>query len=240
MPRRASARAPAPVAPVMARLARAIRGLTVPTVEQIARERRDDPFRVLVATMLSAQTRDQVTELAARRLFRVAATPAALARLPIGQIEQLIYPVSFYRQKARAVRATCQLLVERHGGRVPKTIEELMALPGVGRKTATLVLIAAHRRDDYICVDTHVHRLAHRLGWARTRTPEQTEQVLYHIVPRRFWPVVNRYLVTWGQHVCRPVYPLCDKCVLADLCPRIGVVGRSGSARPIGRSRAAS
>lgn len=195
----------------------------MPAVEQLARTRADDPFRVLIATMLSAQTRDSVTERAARRLFRVARSPRTMARLPVDRIARLIYPVSFYRQKARAVQAACRLLVERHHGRVPDTLEALMALPGVGRKTATLVLIVGHRRRDYICVDTHVHRIANRLGWVATRTPVQTEQALYRLVPRRFWSVVNLYLVTWGQNVCRPVYPLCGSCVLADLCPRVGV-----------------
>jgi endonuclease-3 len=224
----------------MTRLARATDGLTVPTVEQVARDRPDDPFRVLIATMLSAQTRDAVTEAACRRLLRVAGTPQAMAELPVGRIERLIYPVSFYRQKARSVRRTCRLLVERHGGSVPTTLEALLALPGVGRKTATLVLIAGYRRTDYICVDTHVHRIANRLGWVSTRTPAQTERALYRLVPRRFWPRVNLYLVTWGQHVCRPVYPRCGTCVLADLCPRVGV-GRPRAVPPTaesGRARA--
>lgn len=221
----------APVAPVMRRLARAISGLAVPTIEQIAREPSADPFRVLIGTMLSAQTRDSVTAAACRRLFRVARTPRTMARLSVGRIARLVYPVSFYRQKARAVHATCRLLLAGYQGKVPATLEALLTLPGVGRKTATLVLIAGHRRPDYICVDTHVHRIANRLGWVATRTPAQTEQALYRIVPRRLWALVNLYLVTWGQNVCRPVYPLCGSCVLADLCPRIGV----GDAR---RSRA--
>ncbi|HWP99278.1 MAG TPA: endonuclease III [Vicinamibacterales bacterium] len=213
----------APVAAVMRRLARAIDGLELPAVEKIAREQRDDPFRVLVATMLSAQTRDEVTAEASRRLFRVARTPRAIARLDTRAIERLIYPVSFYRTKARHLKATCRVLLERHGGRVPSTMEELVALPGVGRKTANLVLIVGHGSRRNICVDTHVHRIANRLGWVRTRTPDETEQALYRVSPPRWWPIINLYLVTWGQNVCRPLYPLCGRCVLADLCPRVGV-----------------
>jgi len=106
---------------------------------------------------------------------------------------------------------------------VPDTMEELLTLPGVGRKTANLVLILAHRSDENICVDTHVHRIANRLGWVQTRTPEQTEHALYRVTRRRWWPIINLYLVTWGQNVCRPVYPLCPQCVLLDICPRVGV-----------------
>lgn len=207
----------------MRRLAKAIDGLDEPAVEKIARDQQDDPFQVLIATMLSAQTKDAVTAAASARLFRVARTPRTVARLTEGQIRTLIYPVSFYRNKAVHVRRTCREILERFGGRVPSTMEELLTLPGVGRKTANLVLILAHRSQDNICVDTHVHRIANRLGWVRTKTPEETEHALYRVAPRRWWAVINLYLVTWGQNVCRPVYPLCPQCVLADVCPKIGV-----------------
>jgi endonuclease-3 len=188
-------------------------------VEKISAEHQEDPFRVLIATMLSAQTRDPVTHAASTRLFRVARTPKSMARLPAARIEQLIYPVSFYRNKAVHVQETCRQLMERFGGEVPGTMAELLTLPGVGRKTANLVLILSHASRDSICVDTHVHRIANRLGWVRTRTPDQTEAALYRVVPRRYWPQVNLYLVTWGQNVCRPVYPRCQGCVVAFLCP---------------------
>jgi endonuclease-3 len=212
----------------MRRLGKAIKGLDEPAVEKIAEEQQEDPFQVLVATMLSAQTRDPVTAEASRRLFKVARTPRTMAKLSVAEIEKLIYPVSFYRNKAVHVKQACQQLVERFGGRVPGTMEELLTLPGVGRKTANLVLILAHQSGDNICVDTHVHRISNRLGWVDTRTPEETEHALYRVVARRWWPVVNLYMVTWGQNVCRPVYPLCGGCAIADMCPRIGVtkVGR--------------
>lgn len=214
---------------VLGRLGRAISAMETPTVEKVARDEAGTPFRVLVATMLSAQTKDAVTEEASARLFAVAPTPEALARLPVSRIARLIYPVSFYRTKARHVKRTSEILVSRHGGVVPDDMEALLALPGVGRKTANLVLIVAHASRDRICVDTHVHRIANRLGWVRTRTPEETERALYVVAPRRWWADINLHLVTWGQNVCRPVYPLCGACVVERWCPRIGVtkVGRA-------------
>ena len=212
------------ISAVMTRLAMAIDGLDEPAVEKIAEDQGDDPFQVLIATMLSAQTRDPVTAAASARLFDVARTPAQMAKLPVKRIERLIYPVSFYRHKAVHVRDACRQILDRFDGRVPSTMSELLTLPGVGRKTANLVLILAHRSSDNICVDTHVHRISNRLGWVRTRTPEETEHALYAVAPKRWWAVINLFLVTWGQNVCRPVYPVCGSCAIADLCPRIGVV----------------
>jgi endonuclease-3 len=208
---------------VMRALARAIDDLDLPAVEKIAEESREEPFDVLIATMLSAQTRDAVTAAATARLFAAARTPPTIAKLTVKQIEKLIYPVSFYRHKAKHVKETCRLLVDRFGGRVPGTMEELLTLPGVGRKTANLVLILSFRSVENICVDTHVHRISNRLGWVRTRTPEETEQALYAATQRRWWPYINLYLVTWGQNVCRPIYPRCGACVIREHCPRIGV-----------------
>lgn len=213
----------APVPIVMRRLAKAIDGLDEPAVEKIAKDQQEDPFQVLIATMLSAQTRDSVTATASARLFRVARTPRSMARLSRAGIQKLIYPVSFYRHKAVHVKETCRQIVTRFAGRVPSTMDELLTLPGVGRKTANLVLILAHSSQDNICVDTHVHRISNRMGWVKTRTPDETERALYRATARRWWPIINLYLVTWGQNVCRPVYPLCPQCVLADVCPKLGV-----------------
>ena len=207
----------------MRRLGRAIDGLDEPAVEKIAKDQQEDPFQVLIAAMLSAQTRDAVTAAASARLFRAARTPKAMAALTVARIQELIYPVSFYRNKAVHVKETCRQILARFGGRVPSTLDELLTLPGVGRKTANLVLILAHASRENICVDTHVHRIANRLGWVRTRTPEETEHALYRATHRRWWPIINLYLVTWGQNVCRPVYPLCPQCVLVDICPKLGV-----------------
>jgi len=213
----------------MRRLGRAIERMEDPAVEKIAEERKAQPFQVLIATMLSAQTKDAVTFDASNRLFAKAETPQALARLPIETIERLIYPVSFYRHKARYVKEACRQLLTWFGGRVPQSMDELLSLRGVGRKTANLVLIVAHRSASNVCVDTHVHRIANRLGWVKTDSPVETEQALYKTVHRRWWSSINLYLVTWGQNVCRPVYPLCGKCAVSDRCPRIGVtrIGRS-------------
>jgi endonuclease III len=220
------------VEPVMRALARAIDGLELPAVEKIAESQREDPFRVLIGTLLSARTQDATTLAASTRLFKVARTPHTLAKLTVKRIERLIYPVSFYRHKARHVKATCERLVDAYGGRVPTTMEELLTLPGVGRKTANLVLILAFKSRQNICVDTHVHRIANRLGWIRTRTPEETERALYKATDAQWWPYLNLYLVTWGQNVCRPVYPRCGECVLAGMCRRVGVTKISRRVSP--------
>lgn len=197
--------------------------MDAPAVEKISDDTREDPFRVLVATLLSAQTKDAVTHEASMRLFRVARTPRTIAGLRVKRLERLIYPVSFYRTKARHLKAACRHILDRFGGRVPDRMADLVSLPGVGRKTANLVLILSHGSRDNICVDTHVHRISNRLGWVRTRTPDDTERALYRAVPKRWWPRVNLYLVTWGQNVCRPVYPRCRVCVLSSACPKVGV-----------------
>ena len=211
------------VGAAMRALARAMDGLELPAVENISQGQKEDPFQVLIATLLSARTQDATTLAASTRLFRAARTPRTMARLTLKEIARLIYPVSFYRHKARHIRTTCGILVKRFGGRVPGTMEELLVLPGVGRKTANLVLILAFSSRRHICVDTHVHRISNRLGWVRTRTPEETERALYSVAASRWWPHLNLYLVTWGQNVCRPVYPRCGECVLRPMCPQIGV-----------------
>jgi endonuclease-3 len=216
---------------IMRGMARAITGLDLPVVEKIAEEAREDAFRVLVATMLSARTQDATTAAASERLFLKAPTARRMAALSVPAIAKLIYPVSFYRTKARHVKAACEALIERFHGRVPGTMEELLTLPGVGRKTANLVLILGFKSLRNICVDIHVHRISHRLGWVQTRMPEQTEQALYKRVPARWWPYLNLYLVTWGQNVCRPTHPRCGDCAVAARCPRVGVV-------KVGKSRA--
>ena len=213
----------------MRSLALAITGMELPAIEKISESQAENPFQILIATLLSARTQDATTHAASTRLFRRAKTPRTMARLPVSEIESLIYPVSFYRNKARHVKACCEQLTSRFNGRVPNTMEDLVMLPGVGRKTANLVMILAFKGQDNICVDTHVHRISNRMGWVRTREPQETEQALYRATDRRWWPLINLYLVTWGQNVCRPVYPRCQDCVLADLCPRKGVTKVSAS-----------
>jgi endonuclease-3 len=222
----------------MRRLAVAITGLELPAVEKISESREEDPFQVTIATLLSARTQDATTYAASERLFKRAATPAAMSRLTVRQIEKLIYPVSFYRYKARYIKASCVKLWKNFAGVMPRTMDQLLTLPGVGRKTANLVMILAYRSQKNICVDTHVHRIANRLGWVRTRTPEETEQALYTATEARWWAYINLYLVTWGQNVCRPVYPRCPACAIKDLCPRIGVriVSKTTPPSPMGEA----
>jgi endonuclease III len=208
---------------VMRTLAREIDGLDLPAVEKISESQKQDPFQILISTLLSARTQDATTLAASTRLFAKARTPEAIAKLRVKQIEKLIYPVGFYRNKALFVRDTAKAIINKFGGQVPATLEEMITLPGVGRKTANLVMILAFKSNENICVDVHVHRIANRLGWVRTRTPEETEQALYGTLAQQWWPMVNLYLVTWGQNVCRPVYPRCDRCPLLKMCPRIGV-----------------
>ena len=207
----------------MRTLAREIDGLELPAIEKISDSQKKDPFQILISTLLSARTQDATTLAASTRLFAKAATPQAMAKLTVRQIEKLIYPVGFYRNKAVFVRDTAKMIVTKFGGKVPSTLEEMVRLPGVGRKTANLVMILAFHSTENICVDIHVHRISNRLGWVRTKAPEETEQALYRTIDQQWWPVVNQYLVTWGQNVCRPVYPRCQSCALIKMCQRAGV-----------------
>ncbi len=180
------------------------------------------PFHVLVSCVLSLRTKDAVTSEASARLFARAGTPEELLKIPGRQLERLIYPVGFYRTKARNLLMICRILVEKFGGRVPRDFDTLMTLPGVGRKTANLV-VAKGFGIPAICVDTHVHRISNRLGWIETKNPEQTETELKKLLPERFWIEINDLLVPFGQKVCQPVSPWCSKCDLEKLCEKRGV-----------------
>jgi endonuclease III len=192
-----------------------------PSVSRIARDD-NEPFRVLVATMISLRTKDAVTEKASERLLRAAPDPVRLARLSEGRIGRLIYPAGFYRTKAAHLRGTARLLLSEHGGRVPDDREALLRLPGVGRKTANLVLNLGFGLQA-VCVDTHVHRISNRAGWVATRSPEGTERALMEILPRRHWIEINELLVKFGQKVCTPLSPWCGSCPIASYCARVGV-----------------
>jgi endonuclease III len=193
----------------------------VPAVGVIAEQAVDRPFETLVSTILSLRTKDAVTEMASRRLLSRAPTPAAIASLPLEQVEELIYPVGFYRTKARNLRKTCRMLLGKHEGKVPRDLDSLLNLPGVGRKTANLVMTVGH--GDYgICVDTHVHRITNLWGYVQTATPEKTEFALRAKLPRRYWKTYNDILVTFGQNLCVPVSPWCSKCPVEPLCEKAG------------------
>lgn len=200
---------------------RRVDGSPLPSVTDVA-ARTEDPVRVLFTTMISLRTKDEVTAEAAERLFREAPTVADLAETPEERIAELIYPAGFYRTKAKNIRATAGIILSDHGGRVPAQLEDLTALPGVGRKTANLVLGLSFGIPA-ICVDTHVHRIANRLGWVETKTPEQTERALADLLPQEYWIAINTVFVAYGKQVCTPVSPYCSDCVVDTVCPRRGV-----------------
>jgi endonuclease III len=194
----------------------------VPAVGNIAEQAVDRPFATLVSTILSLRTKDEVTEAASHRLLAIAHTPKALAAMPIEEIEKLIYPVGFYHTKAKHLVEMCGILLQKYGSEVPRSMDELLGLPGVGRKTANLVLTVGF--GDYgICVDTHVHRISNLWGYVVTRTPEETEFALRKKLPKRHWKTFNDILVTFGQNLCVPVSPWCSKCPVERYCPRIGL-----------------
>jgi endonuclease-3 len=196
-------------------------GRVLPSVTAVARETRD-PFRVLVATMISLRTKDDVTSRASSALLSLAPSAASLAVLPEDRIARSIYPAGFYRTKAKNLRAASRLLLERHDGAVPSEMDDLLALPGVGRKTANLVRNLGFGLPG-ICVDTHVHRISNRIGWVKTRTPGQTEEALMGVLPRRYWIGINEMLVRYGQAVCTPLSPRCSTCPASRFCGRVGV-----------------
>ncbi len=213
---------PSDIRHVVRILRRAVREWTPPAIEQVCRADRFDPFLVLISCMLSLRTKDDVTVLASERLFALAKTPEALWQLSEPAIAKAIYPVGFYRTKARHVREVSRLILDRFGGHVPDTIEELVTLPGVGRKTANLVVTLGYRKPG-ICVDTHVHRISNRLGYVRTKTPDETERALRKQLPRQYWITFNDLLVTFGQNLCAPVSPWCSRCPIVRYCDRVGV-----------------
>jgi endonuclease III len=192
-----------------------------PLIEAMG-EAHQTPFHILIATILSLRTKDTLTSVVAPRLFAAADTPAAMLALSEGRIAELIYPVGFYRTKAAVILGICRDLIERFGGRVPDTIDELLTLNGVGRKTANLVVTIGFNKPG-ICVDTHVHRISNRLGYVRTKTPAETEMALRARLPRRYWIGYNDLLVSFGQNVCAPIRPRCSTCPVSALCRRVGV-----------------
>lgn len=201
---------------------REVRRWQEPVVGVVARESDRDPFRILIATVLSLRTKDQTTAEASARLFALADTPAALLAVSAPRIERLIYPVGFYRTKARQIREICALLLSRHQGRVPDDLEALVALPGVGRKTANLVVTVGYQKPG-ICVDIHVHRISNRWGYIKTETPNESEVALRKKLPPRHWITYNDLLVPYGQNLCLPVSPRCSQCKLTRYCARVGV-----------------
>jgi endonuclease-3 len=211
-----------PIVATLMQLQTALVGLPQPLIDQMHAA---GPFKVLIATLLSLRTRYDTTAVAAPRLFAVADTPQTMVTLSVDEVAQLIYPVGFYRTKARDILAICQQLITQHAGEVPADMTQLLALPGVGRKTANLVL-AIGFGIPAICVDIHVHRICNRWGYVDTTTPEETEQVLRQALPSAFWIPINGLLVTLGQQICHPTSPRCSQCPLRTVCAQRGVTRR--------------
>ncbi|GHV71622.1 endonuclease III [Spirochaetia bacterium] len=193
-----------------------------PSVTTVAEHYQRDPWSVLVSTILSLRTKDEVTLAASQRLLKKAKTPRALLALGEEETAKLAYPAGFYRTKAASLTKIAAILIEQYGGKVPADMDELLALPGVGRKTANLVLIEAFDMDG-ICVDVHVHRICNRARWIETSTPEETEMELRRILPKKHWKGINALLVLYGQRLCRPTSPYCSRCVITGHCQRRGV-----------------
>ena len=194
--------------------------LREPAVTQVSRRR--DPFQVLISCIISLRTKDEVTRESSLRLFEVAGNAEEMSRLPEKRIEKLIFPAGFYRVKARNIREISRRIENEYHGRVPDEIDELLKLPGVGRKTANLVVSLGFGKPG-ICVDTHVHRISNRLGYVRTKTPKETEFALRDKLPPDYWMDFNDLLVTYGQNICTPISPHCSTCRLAHYCDRVGV-----------------
>ena len=182
----------------------------------------ETPFTVLISCILSLRTQDKTTNAASERLFAIANTPKKMLATPVPVIQEAIYPVSFYRVKTRTIHSICEQLLERYRGEVPSNLEQLLELPGVGRKTANIVVTLAFHKAG-IAVDTHVHRISNRLGYVKTKTPEETEMALRKKLPRRYWIVFNDLLVAYGQNLCKPISPFCSTCKIAVYCRRVGV-----------------
>ena len=182
----------------------------------------ESPFRVLISCILSLRTQDATTAQASHRLFALADTPEAMLKLTTQKITKLIYPVGFYRTKAKVIRDVCQVLMRDYSGRIPDDIDELLKFKGVGRKTANLVVTLGYRKPG-ICVDTHVHRISNRWGYVKTTTPEKTEFALRDKLPKPYWIEYNDLLVSFGQHLCRPISPVCSQCPIERYCDKKGV-----------------
>jgi endonuclease-3 len=193
-----------------------------PVLGVVAKQSDRDPFLILISCLLSLRTKDKTTREASDRLFAMARDQASMLKLPLKKIEQAIYPVGFYRTKAKSIHQICRRLIDEYEGTVPDSIDELVTLPGVGRKTANLVVTVGFQKPG-ICVDVHVHRISNRWGYIKTKTPEESEKALRHKLPKQYWITYNDLLVPYGQNLCLPVSPLCSTCKLAQLCDRAGV-----------------
>jgi len=202
-------------------LSKETRKWDVPIVTLTA-ETYHDPFRVLISTILSLRTQDTTTAKVSKRLFELADNPQDMLKLSVKEIEKVIYPIGFYKTKARTIRYLCRELIDKYKSRVPDDLDELLKLKGVGRKTANLVVTLGYGKAG-ICVDTHVHRISNRLGYIKTKTPLETEMLLRKKLPKKYWIEYNDLLVSFGQHLCRPISPWCSVCPIESYCDKVGV-----------------
>lgn len=207
--------------PIIQTLRQSVATMELPIVTEISQNRRS-PFEVLIATILSLRTKDEVTRFASKRLLERAHTPHQMLSLDDSEIAKLIYPVGFYKTKSKTILEISRVLIRDHDGLVPDNLDDLLCLKGVGRKTANLVITLGYGKLG-VCVDTHVHRISNRLGYVKTKTPEQTEMALRAQLPKQYWIQYNDLLVTWGQNVCKPISPICSKCDIDQYCQRVGV-----------------
>ncbi len=187
------------------------------------RMRKADPFKILISCLISLRTKDENTEKVVKKLFKVVKKPEDIANMPISKLEKLIYSSGFYKKKARILKHVSKVIVEKYKGKVPSSKEELLKIKGIGQKTANIVLSFAFNKD-VLPIDTHCHRIPNRLGWIKTKTPEQTEKELEKILPKKYWREFNAIFVLFGKKICKPTFPLCSKCPVRDYCKKVGVV----------------
>ena len=192
-----------------------------PSVTLIA-ETTTSPFNILLSTLISLRTKDEVTLQASKKLFDNVSSFNDIINIPLKNLEKIIYPAGFYKTKAKRIKSIAKIILENYNGKIPDTIDELLKLPGVGRKTANLVISLGFNKPG-LCVDTHVHRITNRFGWVSTKSPNKTEFILRKILPQKYWRKINDYLVSYGQTICKPISPFCSKCKLNEICPKINV-----------------
>jgi endonuclease-3 len=209
------------IAVILAEIKKAVQKYDIPVLEKF-NEMTRDPYWVLISCILSLRARDETTEKVSRELYRIAPTPDEVLQIPVKKMERIVYQSGFYRVKARNVLSITKTILEKYNGRVPDTIDELLTISGVGRKTANLVVTVAYNKPG-ICVDTHVHKICNRWGYVKTKAPEETEMRLREILPKAYWIRINMWLVLFGRNICLSVSPFCSRCPVSKYCPRAGV-----------------
>lgn len=204
-------------------LKKGLRKFETPVINRAKRDIDDTPFNTLISCVLSLRTKDEVTEKASLRLLKKYNTPEKILTLSEKRISELIYPVGFYKTKAKRLKEISKTLIDEYSSKVPEDFDELLKLKGVGRKTANIVMVYGHKKTGYLPIDTHCHKIPNRLGWIKTKTPEETEVALRKILPEKYWDDFNDLFVTFGQNICVPISPFCSKCPIEKYCKKINV-----------------